>query len=228
METIYLDNVVSKDVRFIMQHSPRVAVDLGVLMFIYGARSWGGRQGAHAFIPDGWTQVPVNWLAERSGLGEATIRDSLERLKKWGMVVERHRENKHQSRVFLYKKHAAATVPKSEVSPEQVAERPPLMEDSEGVFGEVYIWDNATFHMAVAKAGAKEYSEFPVCPECGRVTHPTEGWDTKTDKCSECRIAEVIEEEGPQDTFVTYRGYRKDFTKKEMEKWLNDAAYGRG
>lgn len=226
METIFLDNVVAGDVKFIMQHSPRVCVDLGVLMFIYGARSWGGRVGALAYIPDGWTQVPINWFARQSNLGVRTIQESLERLKKWGMIVERHRDNKYQSRVFLYKKHSKPHVPHKEISPEQHPTRPPLVEDANGVYGLAHVWNHNTYHMDAVKVGPKEYTQFPICPACGRVAHPTEGWDASSEMCSECHIAKAIDDKGgPKDTMLVYKGYEKEFTKDSMKKWLDDTEY---
>ena len=214
---------LSEDIAFVETNSPDVLIDLGLLLHIMGKRIWYGSY-------KGWTDVPATWFAEHSRMRFQRVKNSLERLVEWGLIIPMSTNNdskmKWARRAPRYRydlRNGKEEDVKVEEKEEEVVRE--IKADDVGAYGEAWVLDRETWQMRMVKIPIVEYNAFPVCQACGKVYHPTEGASTREGICAGCGIVGTITRAvaiGMQNKIVNTIWGERSFSLVEMRKYLEN------
>lgn len=88
--TIFLDPQMRKDVELLTEQSNDLALDLGILMWIFTKRDFNGKY-------ENWTTLPAAWFAKQSKLGFKRVLESTKRLVELGILQQMSLTGKRHS-----------------------------------------------------------------------------------------------------------------------------------
>ena len=199
----FVESQISKDVVFIEGNSPDALIDLGTLMHIIVRREYMGWN-------EGWTQVPIQWLASKGHIGYRRMKESLDRLERWNVVSKKVSSDEYgRGKSYWYRYDTRHRIKADEV----------------GAYIEVWRLNRSTWKMEAVQMLPSDAASMPVCTGCGRSFHPTEGAGRNAGECVWCSFLEAFErnvEEGAKELTINTPYGSHTWTREEMLELLEE------
>jgi hypothetical protein len=224
--TIFLDPFTRKCIETLTEKSKNLALEMGILMWIYSKRDFGGRF-------ENWTELPISWFAKKSKVGFRKVQEAADNLVTLGIVQQMSPNGKP---------HVAMRYRFSRPDPRYVKKEQPFKEESKVVnkpvtFEQVKVtppkavsipqtkwvwaWDGEKMSKSM-EVSLTEAVNYPSCPVCHRLHVKTDSCWGKHDCCFVCGL-QLKAEEGIRYWYGNTKINGKDTTYEEMKEILKIA-----
>ena len=217
---LWVGSAVSTYAQVISTSAPDAIVTLGVLLYILAHRAYTG-------VRQGWTQVPIQYMATRGQMRFGRIRDALSWMEEQGMVVT-SRTNEDSAKQFRAGWYKLSSVVKEQADFSAIEERKKKQQEllkatpssvAGGPSVTVVMWSPLSETVEWEIVSSEYANSLSKCVQCGHWFDPTLGKHPNNDiTCVACYIRETVVPGEPAHLTLEFEEY--DWTVDQVDRFI--------